>query len=202
MEPTSQQTLLSAALKLAAILAASIAVTWSAAWLLTPKSGLIFPNSDFEEGTLKNWRGEGNAFSGQPVFEDNAAARNAGSAGLQGKYWIGTYEKRPDAAAAKGTFQGNTPTGKLTSQTFVLRKSPLAFLAGAGSGSRETSVTLMINGKTVLAETPNALASARETMQRVTWDVRPWLGQKANIVIYDGSSQAWGHINADDFRYA
>ncbi|MHB8971023.1 MAG: hypothetical protein ACYC3X_22635 [Pirellulaceae bacterium] len=40
-----------------------------------------------------------------------------------------------------------------------------------------------------------------ETLRRVVWDVAPWLGKKAHILIADHSQEAWGVINADD-RYA
>jgi hypothetical protein len=38
-------------------------------------------------------------------------------------------------------------------------------------------------------------------MARVTWDVGEFAGKTARILIEDGSSKGWGHINADDFRY-
>jgi hypothetical protein len=49
---------------------------------------------DFEGGTLRGWRAEGEAFRFQPTFGDNPTARKRGQASNhQGNYWIGTYEK-------------------------------------------------------------------------------------------------------------
>ncbi len=37
---------------------------------------ILFENSDFESGTLKNWTVEGTAFNSQPTKGDNLAKRN------------------------------------------------------------------------------------------------------------------------------
>jgi len=39
-----------------------------------------------------------------------------------------------------------------------------------------------------------------ETMERVTWDVIEFYGQKAQIQLVDNSSDGWGHINFDDLK--
>ena len=39
-----------------------------------------------------------------------------------------------------------------------------------------------------------------ETMERVTWDVMEFRGQKAQIKLVDDSSGAWGHINFDNLK--
>ena len=39
-----------------------------------------------------------------------------------------------------------------------------------------------------------------ETMERVTWDVMEFYGQKAQIRLVDNSSGIWGHINFDDLK--
>ena len=39
-----------------------------------------------------------------------------------------------------------------------------------------------------------------ETMERVTWDVMKFYGQKAQIKLVDDSSGGWGHINFDDLK--
>ena len=39
-----------------------------------------------------------------------------------------------------------------------------------------------------------------ETMERVTWDVIEFYGQKAQIQLVDNSSYSWGHINFDDLK--
>ena len=37
-------------------------------------------------------------------------------------------------------------------------------------------------------------------MERVTWDVMEFHGQKAQIKLVDNSSGGWGHINFDDLK--
>ena len=39
-----------------------------------------------------------------------------------------------------------------------------------------------------------------ETMERVTWDVIEFYGEKAQIKLVDDGSIKWGHINFDDLK--
>ena len=39
-----------------------------------------------------------------------------------------------------------------------------------------------------------------ETMARVNWDVKEFIGQRAQVKLVDISSDHWGHINFDDLR--
>ena len=182
-------------------LIAALLVLALGAWLMRPKNRLLFKNSDFELGTLENWRPAGSAFSRQPVLEDNAAFRQAGGAGPQGKYWIGTYENRRLPADPKGRALGDAPRGQLVSKTFTIAGKRIRFLAGGGEGSELTGIVLEVEGKRVLFEPGRGLYQRNEKMHPVIWDVPEWLGKKARIVIVDNATGKWGHINADDFRY-
>src|SRR5947209_17564847 len=65
-------------------------------------------NLDFETGTLKDWTAEGEAFAGQPVEGDTVSSRRGDMRSRhQGRYWVGTYERR-----------GDKPQGTLTSAPF------------------------------------------------------------------------------------
>jgi hypothetical protein len=161
-------------------------------------TGLLFENSDFETGTLRNWTPEGNAFLYQPVRQEDLY-RNHRRFYLnpQGQYWVGTYDKNGGAS------QGDRPFGKLVSTDFVVRYDKIRFLIGGGRsdearGLRE-SVALEVGGKVVLEETGrnNDLLRTRE------WDVRLWLGQTARIIITDDSSPEshFRHVNADWFHF-
>lgn len=39
-----------------------------------------------------------------------------------------------------------------------------------------------------------------ETMNRKTWDVAAFIGQRARVRLVDVSSDSWGHINFDDLK--
>ena len=38
-------------------------------------------------------------------------------------------------------------------------------------------------------------------MQRASWDLSPYAGQKAFIKIVDQSTGGWGHVTADHFEF-
>lgn len=159
---------------------------------------------DFETGDMRGWIPAGNAFYYQPTLGDNPNARKRGQpSGHQGKYWIGTYEKFQGRSGQKpGDIQGDRPQGTLTSAAFTIPKGVLSFLVGGGSHF-QTRVELLIEdpiegGIRVL------YASGRntETMHRVEWDLTSYAGNTGRIRIVDESSEGWGHINVDDFRFS
>ncbi len=161
---------------------------------------LLFPNSDFEEGTLGNWTAEGGAFEAQPTKGDNVAARtgNRWTARVQGTYWVGTYERYTGAAEAKpGGERGDGPTGTLRSIPFTVNSSVIAFRIGGGKQT-SVGVRLLVNEQTV----ETAHGTGVEDMLPVVWDVQAYLGQQAELEVYDRSDGPWGHINVDNFHYA
>src|SRR5918911_1527458 len=88
-------------------------------------------NLDFETGTLKDWKAEGEAFAGQPVKGDTVHPRRADMRSRhQGSYWVGTYERK-----------GDKPQGTLTSVPFQVTHPWASFLVGGGSWP-ETRVEL------------------------------------------------------------
>lgn len=159
---------------------------------------------DFETGDLRGWTKTGNAFDYQPTLNDNPAARHRGQpSNHQGRYWIGTYERYQGTNRQKpGDIQGDMPTGTLTSAPFTIPSGKLSFLVGGGSGF-ETRVEFVIVDVIEQQEKRGYHASGRntETMHRVTWDLTPYAGKTGKIRIVDESSQGWGHINVDDFRF-
>ena len=49
-------------------------------------------NLDFEMGTLRDWKAEGEAFAGQPVEGDTVNARRGDMHSHHaGRFWVGTY---------------------------------------------------------------------------------------------------------------
>ena len=165
---------------------------------LTSSSLPLFENSDFEKGTLQNWTQEGHAFLYQPVRQENLDANNRRPyINSQGLYWVGTYDKN------EGASQGDDPSGRLVSTGFVIQHDKIGFLIGGGRNDPArglmTSVGLEVGGQIILEEG----GLNRDMMRTFIWDVRPWLGQTARIVITDGmsSEKRSRHINADWFHY-
>lgn len=146
-----------------------------------------------------------------------------------GKWWVGTYERRPDEGTLPGTVQGDGPTGTLTSQPFLIPAggSAVSFLLGGGCNIRTTYAELLVDGRPVR----KATGRCSDTMERVVWNVTAFAGQAGQLRVVDASSggacpplacmgalprrpsflahspllagntAAWGHINFDDVRF-
>ena len=79
-------------------------------------------NPSFESG-LSGWTATGEAFAAQPTYGENVIAARVGPVtiggdywkdlpfpiGVQGDFWIGTYEKRSTRSAPAGRTQGDAP---------------------------------------------------------------------------------------------
>lgn len=153
---------------------------------------------DFETGDLRGWVKTGDAFNFQPTYGDNPTARRRGQpSNHQGQYWIGGYEKRVRPADPAGEIQGDGPQGTLTSEPFTITKRSLSFLIGGGCDINSERVELIVDGQPVF----RATGKCTETMERISWDVSPYLGRSAQIRLVDSSSGGWGHINFDDVRF-
>lgn len=176
---------------------------------------------DFEVGYLRGWRATGDAFTFQPTHGDNVAHRDVypdvlgntvrRRSGHRGRYWIGTFEKRPgdrwnntagdyiqpSSVYAAGNAQGDAPKGTLTSDPFSIGGARISLLIGGGCDPQMTFVELIIDGTSVY----KAVGACSEEMIRVTWDVDRWFGRTGQIRIVDASAGKWGHINIDDIRF-
>jgi hypothetical protein len=153
---------------------------------------------DFESGDLRGWTKTGAAFDTQPTYGDNPTARHRGQpSNHQGNYWIGGYENRHRPSDPPGRVQGDGPQGTLTSKPFTIATPVLNFLIGGGCDINTERVELIVNRQVVL----RATGKCTETMERVLWDVTPYMGHTAQIRLIDASSGGWGHINFDDVRF-
>ncbi|XP_048578279.1 mucin-5AC isoform X2 [Nematostella vectensis] len=155
---------------------------------------------DFEEGpnSLRGWTRTGDAFNTQPTFDDNPAARGLGTpVGLQGNWWIGTYEDRPSKGTPAGMVQTDFPRGTLTSPNFVITGDDINFLIGGGCDKSKARVELLVNGVTKLR---TSSPRCGEKMHRVHWKVHKYRGKLARVRLVDDSSWGWGHLNFDDLR--
>lgn len=153
-------------------------------------------NFDFESGNLKGWTKTGTAFNYQPTYLDNPKFRNAGSSNLQGKFWIGTYEKHPAIKGYRlGSIQGDLPTGTLTSDSFVIQSSKAKFLVGGGVAN--VLVQLVVDGKPV----KRVSGKNSEKMTQVDWDLSVYVNKRAKLQIIDAGTVSWQHINFDNFQF-
>ncbi len=176
---------------------------------------------DFETGGLEGWSATGDAFDFQPTLGDNsrhravyegfgdADSKSSGqpqSALIQGRYYIGTFEKRPttdtkllenlDEKYHLGNFQGDGPIGTLTSDPFIILGESITFLIGGGCNHLIEFVELIVDGFSVV----RATGKCNERMEKVKWHVASYKDRAAQIRIVDNGKQKWGHINVDRFQ--
>ncbi|HAV62081.1 MAG TPA: dehydrogenase, partial [Verrucomicrobiales bacterium] len=145
-------------------------------------------NLGFEDGSLRDWTAEGNAFAKQPIRGDTVNPRRADmKSNHAGNFWIGTYE-----------IAGDDPTGTLTSASFKV-SHPWASFRVAGGPWDKTRIEL------VRADTGKAFFSARgtesEELRPVVVDLKEHLDKEIFIRVVDQQGGHWGHINYDDFRF-
>jgi hypothetical protein len=176
---------------------------------------------DFEAGYLKGWTTTGTAFNYQPTFGDNSRFRivrnkpqlpsvQQGAEGqtsrLLGRYYVGTYELRPgnnsdysipDSNFPAGGSQGDAPQGTMTSEVFLILGNSISFLVGGGCNYYKEYVELLVDGMSVEKVT----GKCEERMRRVTLYVSSYQSRAGQIRVVDLSSDNWGHISVDDFRF-
>lgn len=177
---------------------------------------------DFETGDLTGWFATGNAFDYQPTFGDNSRRRTVykgigrdssftlgepQSSNHQGRYYIGTYEKRPgnktnylqaDQGYQVGSTQGDSPTGTLLSDPFIIEGNTISFLIGGGCNHDTEYIELLVDG----FATMRATGKCSEKMDTVRWNVSAHKGRAAQIKIVDASLSQWGHINVDRIQFS
>src|SRR5579872_1088320 len=145
-------------------------------------------NLDFETGDLRDWVAAGAAFEGQPIKGDTVyPRRNDMRSEHAGEFWIGTYERAGDA-----------PQGTLTSAPFKVTHRFAAFLIGAGPTDASRVELVRKDNNRVFYKTSG---DQSENMHRVVVDLTDVAGKEIFIRLVDASSDGWGHINFDDFKF-
>ncbi len=141
---------------------------------------------DFESGKYDHWTAEGDAFGTHPAKQGQNQHKTF-LQGTQGQYFVDTYIKNNDQA-----------TGKLTSESFAIKRPYLSFLIGGGNDPQNECINLLVDGKVVRTAT----GQRDEVLRQVTWDVKDLAGKTAQLQIVDQSSEAWGHILVDNIAFA
>ena len=137
---------------------------------------------DFESGYDK-WTVEGQAFGKTPATGTLAGQQPV--SGFQGKGLVNSF------------LGGDTPIGKMTSRPFTIERPLIRFLIGGGSLPKRTCMNLVMDGKVVRTAT----GRDAEALEWKVWDVRPLMGQRAQIEIVDAASGPWGHLNVDQIVF-
>jgi fructan beta-fructosidase len=133
----------------------------------------------FTKTDYGDWKVTGKAFSKGPA-----------SGSLLPKLEI---ENAKDNEVASSEIEGDGPTGTLSSPEFTIARNYLAFRIAGGDYERDTCVNLLIDGNIVRSAT----GWRSDRLVPASWDVRRFLGQKAQVQIVDQASGRWGHINVD-----
>ncbi len=114
------------------------------------------------------------------------------------KYWIGGFEAYTRREGSPGSIRGDEFTGTLTSREFVVKKPYISFLVGGGNLPGQLGVKL----KCGRDEVELATGCDSESMVRCNADVSKFVGQRAQLVVFDNATGQWGHINVDAFEGA
>jgi len=148
-------------------------------------------NLDFETGSLKDWRAEGNAFDQQPVKGEIKPQRKwseGKKAHPQGDYWIGCFE----------ISESDEPIGNLTSTAFKVTHPFASYRIGGGCLPGVRMELVDADSRQILFVT---YARNSETMFPEVADVRPIQGRKVFLRLVDEAPGGFGHLNFDDFRF-
>jgi len=141
---------------------------------------------DFERAEHGAWQVRGTAFGRGPVsglLWDPRRRRPQGLvAGAGGRRWVSSFHG------------GDAATGRLRSPPFMLDRPTLRLRVGGGRQPTRLRVQLEVNGQVVR----QATGPGSERFHIVRWDVRPWLGKRARLVIRDRATGGWGHLQLDE----
>lgn len=91
---------------------------------------------------------------------------------------------------------GDDSTGSLLSYEFKIKRNYINFLIGGGTHSN-TYIELLVNGNSIYKTTPIFPA---EELNWMSWNVKKYKGERAQIRIVDYQKGDWGHILVDQIE--
>lgn len=143
---------------------------------------------DFEAGNLNGWTVSGTAFA-------------VGDISTTTTYW-GGYPFNQQGAKHLWSFQsgdGDSDTGSLTSQTFVLGGDGVSrFKLSGGNNLSNLYLAVVRNSDNV--ELFKATGNNSEGYDEMAIDASAYLGETLKIKLVDNATGSFGHINLDDLR--
>jgi sucrose-6-phosphate hydrolase SacC (GH32 family)/uncharacterized protein YjdB len=143
---------------------------------------------DFEAGNLNGWTVSGAAFA-------------VGDISTATGYW-GGFPFKHQGAKHLWSFQsggGDTDTGSLTSQTFVLGGDGVIRFKLSG-GKNLSNLYLAVVRNSDNAELFKATGNNSEGYDEMAIDASAYLGETLKIKLVDNATGSFGHINLDDLR--
>ncbi len=99
---------------------------------------------------------------------------------------------------AKSDVNGNEAIGTLTSPVFTIDDKAINFKIGGGNHRGKTYMSLVVDGNTIR----QAEGESSDEMKWSGWDVSPYIGKEAQIVITDNYTREWGYISVDEITFA
>lgn len=139
-------------------------------------------NWDFEMGNLSFWSTEGDAFSNQPVCGDRVSTIRVAPVTLGGDYWDGPYPIGHHGDYWVGSAEnplGDSATGTLTSQEFLIATRFIHFLVGGTRDPRHIRVELQVK-----AEDYHRLLATAGTERAVLREPTTMSGDGDFLVLY------------------
>ncbi len=145
---------------------------------------------DFETGDLQGWQVAEGEFSKLVGNRDVEFHNESRKYTKQGTYYLTTLERADSARPDDG------PTGVIESPVFRLTGPKASMIVGGGSHPTTYVALCTEDGSEVLF----ARGRNSQTMQRVDWDVSPWVGKRVYLRLVDRHAGGWGHLVFDDFQ--
>ncbi len=159
------------------------------------KQDIVF--EDFESGSYKRWKSEGEAMGKSPVKNGEKGFSEKGQVG---DYYVSSSNVR----ALKNRSNNSTyrwgrilPSdafkGTLTSKPFTVTHDYITFLMAGGYHPGQTALNLIINEEVKQSMTSNNTVTFEERFM----DVRDYIGKKAKLQIVDEFEGSWGSVAVD-----
>ncbi|MBL64532.1 MAG: arylsulfatase, partial [Opitutae bacterium] len=146
---------------------------------------------DFESGKLAPWKVIKGKF-GHIIGSRTHFFRSQAQYNKQGEHYLTTLEGTSDAP--KGS---DSQTGIVISPFFIPKGGKMTFRIGGGNGPSTYVALCAEDGK----EVETARGINQQVMQKASWDLFKYAGQKTFIKIVDQSTGGWGHVTADNFQF-
>ncbi|MCB2153823.1 glycoside hydrolase family 32 protein [bacterium] len=139
---------------------------------------------DFERDSFLPWIPLGTAFALGPA--GGAIGDQRPVASFHGSRLVNTFS------------YGDGATGYLISPEFTIERKYINFLIGGGNIPGSACLELYIGGEKVASATGTASHGGdSEHLRWVSWNVMPYIGRSARIVVVDQATDAWGHLAVD-----